>query len=71
MRCVVVGRVVYDGPMDSRQINSPARAVYECETHGMPMASMHLPGDDRCPIGKLEDATEAALEKIAAAVTLR
>jgi DhnA family fructose-bisphosphate aldolase class Ia len=69
MRCVVVGRVVYDGPMDSRQIpgNSQARVVYECETHGMPMASMHLPGDDKCPIGKIEDATEAALAKIAAA----
>jgi hypothetical protein len=47
--------------------STPGRVVYECRTHGMPMGSIHLPGSELCPIGKIEAATEAALAKIAAA----
>lgn len=63
-RCEIVGRVVYDNP---GSVAGTARAVYECVTHGMPVASMHLPGSELCPIGRIEAATEAALAKIEAA----
>ena len=67
--CKLVGRIVYDGPnaLDSRHMYAQPgtqRAVYECETHGMPRGSIHLAGSDLCPIGKIEAATEAALAKI-------
>ena len=64
MRCDIMAHAVVDGPLGP---NTPMRAVYACRTHGMPVASIHLPGHELCPIGKIEVATEAALAKIAAA----
>jgi hypothetical protein len=63
-RCEIITYVVTDGTTGG----GAARAEHKCQTHDMPIASIHLPGNELCPIGKIEEATEAALAKIAAAL---
>jgi hypothetical protein len=38
-------------------------ATFRCQTHDMDMGSVTVHGD-RCAIGKIEDATEAAIKRI-------
>ena len=65
--CQILTEAVQDSPGDP---NSTYTAVSRCVTHGMPLGSIltQLPDSPlRCPIGLIEEATEVALAKIAAA----
>jgi hypothetical protein len=74
-RCEITSHIVTDAPpgADGWQSNThgpagyPQRIEYKCAIHNMPMGSPHLPGAELCPIGRIDEATEAALAKIAAA----
>lgn len=67
LRCEIAWHSVPDGPHAA----GPWRAVAQCKTHNwwdVSAATQHLPhGTALCPIGRIEEATEAALAKIAAA----
>ena len=54
-------------PMHPHLAHSPMEAVARCHTHDMPMDGL-ISANDLCPIGKIEEATEIALEKIAIAM---
>ena len=67
--CWILSTAVPDRPGDP---NTPYRVETRCETHGMlmPYTPTELPNQGsppRCPIGLIEDATDAALARIARA----
>ncbi len=41
-----------------------AKAVGRCLTHNFPMPDVYLTTNEMCPIGKIEEATDLALERI-------
>lgn len=64
MKCLIVAHVVSDG-----QLHGASVGVFRCQTHDYPVdrpsAAEGL--DPLCPIGRIEQATEEALERIAGA----
>lgn len=70
MRCKIEWYSVQEGP--PYYVNAPMRDVSRCATHqwhDMPAITQNLPGGQTglCPIGRIEEATDAALARIAAA----
>ena len=65
-RCKIVWFTVPDGP--PYYATGPQRAMSQCMTHqwsDVPGITQNLPdGQGLCPIGRIEEATEAALAKI-------
>ena len=67
-KCTIIWFTVPDGP--PYFATGAYRAVAQCETHGwhdLPGVTQDLPGGNLCPIGRIEQATEEALAKIAVA----
>ena len=64
MKCDVICYVI---PTDPFRANSPTRSTCKCNTHGMVDWGPYAAGD-RCPVGKVEQAVEDGLAKIAAAM---
>jgi len=62
MKCDIVSFMV---PVD-RSANSQARPCFQCNTHHWPDVPLTF-GPQLCPIGKIEQAVEDGLAKIAAA----
>jgi hypothetical protein len=59
MKCKLIAYAVPDGP--PYYANAPAKTAWKCETHNWVMDYVV---EDMCPIGKIEDATDKAIEKI-------
>jgi hypothetical protein len=66
-RCVITA-TMRNIPSHSAFGSGVTEAVVRCETHNMPMDSDRVTSSDLCPIGKIEEATEIALDKIAHAL---
>jgi hypothetical protein len=64
MKCEIVNFLVPDNPYSAGF--SSARPYCRCNTHGM---QDFAPGMLLCPVGKIEQAVEDGLAKIAAALT--
>lgn len=71
MKCQIMWNAVPVGPPYLMpEPNTPIRSCPQCMTHGMvdfACVSQNLPGDNLCPIGMIERATEEGLAKIAKA----
>ncbi len=65
MKCEIIAFMV---PTDPRAACSPTRGIVQCNTHQMTdFAPFHYEGQ-LCPVGKVEQAVEDGLAKIAAAI---
>lgn len=62
--CRIISYVVPEGP--PYYVNGTMRAVHRCEVHNFDVADPYAAGD-LCPIGRIEKATDEAIEKINAA----
>ena len=68
MPCEIVWHAIPEGPHYYAGGTCPA--VAQCVTHNwwdVPRLTQSLPGAKACPIGRIEQAVEEALAKIAAA----
>ena len=59
--CNITSYLVLEHPMHS---NSPAVAHAQCTTHQWSFGTAPVHVDGVCPLGRIEKATEEALEKI-------
>jgi hypothetical protein len=64
MKCDIISFVVAVNPMAA---NSETRTCFQCNTHHWPDVPPTF-GPQLCPIGKIEQAVEDGLAKIAAAL---
>jgi hypothetical protein len=64
VKCLIIAHVVSDGRLHGASVG-----VFRCQTHDMPVdrPSVAEGLDPMCPIGRIEQATEEALARIAAA----
>jgi hypothetical protein len=60
--------VFHAEPIHAGQYNGPMRAVAHCHAHGVPIPEYNTDGDQKCPVGKIEQAVEGGLERIKAAL---
>ena len=59
MKCRIISYMVPEGP--PYYANGQVRAVSKCETHGW---TFDGPCTEMCPLGRIDDATEKAIERI-------
>lgn len=70
MKCEIIHEIdSFGGSMHDPNYHSPRLIRSRCKTHGMPMDIRPTTDlrSDVCPIGQIEEATEKALARIAAA----
>jgi hypothetical protein len=69
MKCEIVNFMVSVNPYSVSAGVGPMRAYCRCNTHGMQDFAPSTYDGMLCPVGKIEQAVEDGLAKIAAALT--
>ncbi len=65
MKCNIQFYVV---PSNPGMPMGASKAEGKCMTHNFPMPNVHTSEIEMCPLGRMEDATDKALEKISEAL---